>query len=296
MNKLSALCLTICLCFINNLQAEEAKQTFENKTLNANIVYADGKNFGEQVVLLLHGTLTHNGRSTYTELQQNLAKLGISSLSMNLSLGLDDRHGEYDCAVPHTHKHTDALKEIAVWQNFLKDKGVQKITLVGHSRGGNQIAWYASEHDKDPMIQKVVLIAPATGEQQSATEYQQKYGKPLAPILKQATNLTQSGKGDQLMKDVDFIYCDKTQVSAAAFVDYYTVKPQFDTPSLLKKIKKPTLVLVASEDQVVPELAQRLASVKGIKQLTIKTIDGADHFFMDLYNEDVASAIRDFMI
>lgn len=275
-------------------QAEEIKQTFNGQTVNANLVFADGKSFGDKVALLLHGTLTHNGRSNYIALQENLAKLGISTLSMNLSLGLNDRHGEYDCATPHTHKHTDALAEIGFWLNWLKQQGVKQVTLIGHSRGGNQIEWFAHEKD-NAMINKVVLLAPATGEQQSAKDYQEKYGKPLAPILKKAQDLVKAGKGQEMMKDVDFIYCEKAQVTAAAFADYYTVKPQFDTPSLLKSVKKPTLVFIASEDQFVPELAARMEPLKGTKNLTIETIDGADHFFMDLANEDVAASIAKFL-
>lgn len=275
-------------------QAEEVKQTFDGKTINANVVYADGKAFGDKVVLLLHGTLTHNARSTYTELQNNLAKLGVSSLAMNLSLGLNDRHGEYDCATPHTHKHTDALKEIGAWQTWLKEHGVKQFTLVGHSRGGNQAEWYATEHDS-PMLSKVVLLAPATKEQQSAKEYQEKYGKKLADVLKQANTLVKAGKGNELMQNVDFIYCEKTQATAAAVVDYYAVKPQFDTPTLLKKAKKPTLVLIASEDQYVPDLPARTSEFKGNKNVSTMIIDGADHFFIDLANEDAAAAIADFI-
>jgi len=275
-------------------QAEEIKQTFNGQTVNANLVFADGKSYGSQVALLLHGTLTHNGRSNYIDLQNNLAKQGISTLSMNLSLGLTDRHGEYDCATPHTHKHTDALAETKFWLNWLKQQGIKQVTLIGHSRGGNQIAWFANENDRS-MIRKVVLLAPATGEVQSAKDYQEKYGKSLEPVLKKAQDLVKAGKGSTMMKDIDFIYCEKTQVTAAAFADYYTIKPQFDTPTLLKSVKKPTLVFIASEDQFVPELAARMESLKGIKNLSIKTIDGADHFFMDLANEDVAEAIAQFV-
>lgn len=279
---------------LGNAQAEEIKQTFNGQTVNANLVFADGKSYGSQVALLLHGTLTHNARSNYLDLQNNLAKQGISTLSMNLSLGLTDRHDEYDCATPHTHKHTDALAEVKFWLNWLKQQGVQQVTLIGHSRGGNQIAWFANENDS-PMIRKVVLLAPATGEQQSAKDYQEKYDKPLAPILKKAQDLVKAGQGSVMMKDIDFIYCEKTQVTAAAFANYYTVKPQFDTPALLKSVKKPTLVFIASEDQFVPELAARMKSLSGSKNLTVETIDGADHFFMDLANEDVAASIAKFV-
>lgn len=294
MQKLSALLLSLFIGYTGITQAEEIKQTLNGQTVNANLVFADGKSYGSQVALLLHGTLTHNGRSNYIDLQNNLAKQGISTISMNLSLGLTDRHGEYDCATPHTHKHTDALAETKFWLNWLKQQGVKQVTLIGHSRGGNQIAWFANENDST-MIRNVALLAPATGEQQSAKDYQEKYGKPLAPILKKAQDLVKAGKGTEMMKDIDFIYCEKAQVTAAAFADYYTVKPQFDTPNLLKSTKKPTLLFIASEDQFVPELAARMAAVKGNKNLTIETIDGADHFFMDLANEDVAASIAKFM-
>lgn len=294
MKKLSALLFASLLSVSGLASAEDVKQTYQGKTLNANLVYADGKNYGDNVVLLLHGTLTHNGRSTYADLQNNLAKEGITSLSMNLSLGLSDRRGEYDCATPHTHKHTDAIAEVGVWMDWLKQQGVKKVSVMGHSRGGNQIAWYVSEKDSDA-INKVILLAPATGEQQSGKEYQEKYGKPLNSVLKNAKEMVKAGKGKELMKNTDFIYCEKSQVTAEAFVDYYDVKPKFDTPTVLKSIKKPTLVIVGSEDTVVPELPKRLEAIKSQKNVTITTIDGGDHFFVDLANEDVAAAVAKFI-
>lgn len=294
MKKLSAILFASLLSVSGLASAEDVKQTYQGKTLNANLVYADGKSYGDNVVLLLHGTLTHNGRSTYADLQNNLAKEGITSLSMNLSLGLSDRRGEYDCATPHTHKHTDAIAEVGVWMDWLKQQGVKKVTVMGHSRGGNQIAWYVSEKDSDS-INKVVLLAPATGEQQSGKEYQEKYGKPLNSVLKTAKDMVKAGKGKEMMKDTDFIYCEKAQVTAEAFVDYYDVKPKFDTPTVLKSIKKPTLVIVGSEDTVVPELPKRLEAIKGQKNVTMTTIDGGDHFFVDLANEDVAAAVAKFI-
>lgn len=276
------------------LQAQEIKQTHNGQTLNANLVMVDGKGYADDFVLLLHGTLTHKGRSTYTILQDNLAAQGVSSLSINLSLGLDDRQGEYDCNVPHTHKHTDALDEIGVWLDWLKKQGAHNVTLMGHSRGGNQIAWFAAERDR-AQIDKVVLITPATSEQQSPTDYQKKYDKPLSSVLNKAQKLVDKGQADQMMKNVDFIYCEKAQVTAHAFVDYYRAKPQFDTPYLIKAPTKPTLVVVASEDQAVPELPERLASLEGTPNLSIQTIDGADHFFMDFFNEDLAAAAADFI-
>lgn len=275
-------------------EVKEIKQTYNGLTLNANLVMGDQQTYADGIVLLTHGTLTHKDRSTYAQLQENLAAQGISSLAPSLSLGLNDRKGEYDCAVPHTHKHTEAIKEIGFWMDWLKQQGANSVTLMGHSRGGNQTAWFANEYDS-AQINKVVLLAPATGEQQSASEYQEKYGKPLADVLKKANALVAKGQGESLMKDTDFIYCKATQVTPNAFVDYYTVKPQFDTPTLLKTAKKPTLVIMGADDTVVADLPKKMAPLASNALIKTVTIMDADHFFLDLASEDAAAAAAEFI-
>lgn len=279
---------------LNTAQAKEVKQQFNGLTVNANLLMADGAGFADGIVLLTHGTLTHKGRSTYDQLQKNLAAEGVSSLAINLSLGLNDRQGEYDCNVAHTHKHTDALDEIDFWLNWLEKQGATQVTLMGHSRGGNQTAWFAAERDR-ALIKKVVLVAPATGEQQSAKEYQDKYGVAVDTVLAKANKLIKAGKGDTLMKDTDFIYCKKTQVTAAAFADYYTVKPQFDTPTLLKNPNKPTLVIMGSADTVVADLPEKLQPMIDAGKIETVTLEDADHFFLDFASEDMATATAEFV-
>jgi pimeloyl-ACP methyl ester carboxylesterase len=94
--------------------------------------------------------------------------------------------------------------------------------LLGHSRGGNQTAWFAAERD-DAAIKKVVLVAPQVwSEEKNSKGYQKSYNKPLAPVLAKAQKLVDAGKGDTMLKPVDFIYCPESSASAAAFVSYYT--------------------------------------------------------------------------
>lgn len=294
---LAALFISVPFMLASYAQAaemKEIKQPYNGLTVNANLMLADGKSYGDEMVLLTHGTLTHKDRSTYKQIQKNLAYNGVSSLAINLSLGLDDRHGEYDCAVPHTHKHTDALKEIGFWLDWLQSKGADKVTLMGHSRGGNQTAWYGVEHDSDA-VQGLVLIAPATGEQQSAKDYEKKYGTPLAPILEKANKLVAEGQGGTLMKDVDFIYCENAQVTAAAFADYYNPKPQFDTPTVLKNINKAVLVVMGSADTAVPDLPEKIQPLADAGKVETLMLEDADHFFLDFANEDLAAAAAEFI-
>jgi len=286
--------LLLASSFAYAAEFQEIKQSYQDITLNAKLMMADNKTFGDPIALLTHGTLTHNERSTYQQLQKNLAKQGISSLAINLSLGLNDRKGEYDCATPHTHKHTDALKEMDFWVAWLKSKGATAITLMGHSRGGNQTAWYAAEHD-NALIKNLVLIAPATGEQQSATEYETKYGKPLSGVLAKAKAMVAKGKGNDFLKNTDFIYCKKAQVTAAAFVDYYDPKPQFDTPTVLEKVNKPTLIIMGTNDTVVADLPQKIQPLADADKVQTLILEDADHFFLDFANEDIATATAEFI-
>jgi len=279
----------------NAAEIKEIKQSHNGLTVNANLMMAEGKSYGDDIVLITHGTLTHKDRSTYALLQQNLADNGVSSIAINLSLGLNDRQGEYDCNVPHTHKHTDAITEIGFWLDWLKQQGATQVTLMGHSRGGNQTAWFAAENDSD-LIKKVVLFAPATGGQQSAQEYEEKSGVPVSKVLAKANEFIQAGKGQTQMKDTDFIYCKKASVTAAAFVDYYTVNPQFHTPNLLENPKKPTLVIMGTADTVVPSLPKLMKPLADAGKIQTLMVKDADHFFLDFANEDMAAGTAEFIV
>lgn len=274
--------------------AKEIKQKYNGLTVNAKLVMADGKTLKDDVVLFTHGTLTRNDRETYANIQDLLAENGISSLAMNLSLGLNDRHGEYDCATPHTHKHTDAPKEIGFWLDWLKSQGAKKVTLMGHSRGGNQTAWFGVENN-NPMIEKMILIAPQTWDHgYMATEYKKRYGQDLSKLFKKANKLVKSGQGDTMMKNIGFIYCENTQATAEAFVDYYQDNSNMDTPTLLTKVKKPTLVVIGSADNVVADLPKKMESVNNDLVQTY-TVEDSDHFFLDLFGEELVEASVEFI-
>jgi pimeloyl-ACP methyl ester carboxylesterase len=274
--------------------AEEIKLQLENLTLNANLEKAEDWPTGP-TVLITHGTLSHNKSEIMTALQELFLENGVSSLSINLGLGLDDRLGPYDCSIPHIHKHEDAVDEIDTWLGWLKKRGVTQVILLGHSRGGNQTAWYAAEHD-DPVVKKVILVAPQTwSPEYAARNYEKNYGQPLAPVLKEAESLVSAGQPKSAMENTDFIYCKDTTASAEAMVSYYAPDPRKDTPFLLPKIKKPVLVFAGTEDQVVKGLDEKLAPVADAGDIELEVMDGADHSFRDLYAEDLVERAIEFI-
>jgi len=266
--------------------AEEIKQNFNGISVNANLVLAEGKTLNDEVVLFTHGTLTHNGREPYGAIQQLLAEQGISSIAPNLSFDVNDRHGEHDCNVLQTHQHDDAMAEIGFWLDWLKTQGTSEVILMGHSRGGNQTAWYSVENDSD-LVKKVVLIAPATWSQEAEEKgYQKSYGVELPGLLKSAQKLVDEGKGDSTLSKTNFIYCKEANVTAEAFVSYYRNDARMDTPTLLKKAVKPTLVIIGSADNVVADLTDKMAQIEN-PVVSTYVVEDADHFFLDLFTEEL---------
>lgn len=97
------------------------------------------------------------------------------------------------------------------------------------------------------------------------------------------------------MAHTGFLTCADSPVSAASFVSYYAPDPRRDTLRLIAKLPKPTLVVVAGNDEVVVGLEKQVAPLVDDKRVQMKIIDSADHFFRDLYADDAVDAIEAFL-
>lgn len=289
MSRTATFAACCALALSSTTSAEEVTLEHNGLTLNANLQLVEEQPLSGRVAMITHGTLAHNGMEIIATLQELLADEEIPSLAINLSLGLDNRHGMYDCAVPHDHKHTDAVDEINRWHQWLKDQGAAEVITIGHSRGGNQVAWYNQDHSGQSLAQ--VLIAPATWSEAGAAEnYQNRYQQPLQPLLEQAQSLSP----DKALKNTGFIYCQDSTVNAGSFANYYTPDQRFNTPTLLQQTSLPTLVLIGSEDNTVANLPEAMAEVSTAAVQSV-TIDGADHYFRDLYADEMIEHIVEFM-
>ena len=275
--------------------ATEVQIAHGGLTLNGILELADGKTMTDGAVLITHGTLAHNGMEIVQSLQGLLKDRGVSSLAITLSLGLSDRRGMYDCQVPHTHRHADAVVEIAAWVQWLKQQGARQVVLLGHSRGGNQTAWYASEQ-KDPAITRVVLVAPLVQDAQGITDgYRKGFNKDLAPVVDQARAMVAKGQGRDLMKPVDILYCAGAAATPESVLSYHAFDPHFRTPDLVARIPVPVLVVVGGADDTLPGLDRTFGPLVQPGKVEMVVVDGADHFFRDLYGEEVADAVVSFI-
>jgi pimeloyl-ACP methyl ester carboxylesterase len=276
-------------------EAEEIRLDHGGLTLNAQLDLAEGKSLKDGVVLIVHGTLAHNDMDTLKTLREVLVGRELNALAINLSLAVNDRHGMYDCKVPHRHRHLDALEEISAWMAWLEKQGAGPVVLFGHSRGGNQATRFMAERGH-ALISKLVLLAPATWDAQKAAKgYEKAHGRPLVEALAEAEARVKAGKGQEMMKGAGLLYCPGADVTAQSFVAYYRPDPRFDTPSILSELKVPALIVAGSNDTVVKDLPEKMAGKADGKRIRFEVIDGADHFFLDLFAEDVADLMESFI-
>lgn len=136
--------------------AEEINLPYQGLTLNANLSVAPGRSLSDGVVLITHGSQAHSRLELIEGLQERLLEHGRNSLAISLSLGIDNRHGLWDCSVPSQYRHEDAIGEIGAWVEWLESRGANDIILMAHSRGGSQSLQYATEQDS-AIIKSLVL-------------------------------------------------------------------------------------------------------------------------------------------
>jgi len=289
------LCGVALLAVTSGARAEEVRLKFADTTLNANLALADGKSLKDEVVLITHGTMAHNKMEIIKNLQGLLQEAGRSSLAINLALDAPEREFLLDCKKPHTHLFHDAMKEIGAWVKWLDSQGTKSVTLVGHSRGGNQTAWFTAETDH-AIVSNIVLIAPATWDQtRVANSYKKNHRRNLADVLAKAKALVDQGKPGTMMENTGLLYCRGTTVSAATFVSYYTHDARRHSPALLPRLKKPTLIIAGSDDKVVVGLDKLVPPYLNDKTQRFEVVEEAGHFFRDLYVEDVVDLIVEFL-
>jgi pimeloyl-ACP methyl ester carboxylesterase len=257
--------------------SEEVRIENGERVLNANLELAPGQTVGNGVILMLHGTLGHKDMEIMVLLQSVLQEYEFNSLAINLSFDIDDRHGFYPCDRPHTHEYNDAITELNLWVRWLEEQNVGNIVMFGHSRGANQIANYLLQEDHS--IRAGILLAPSTG------------SGSLRESVK--TNLERATR-EEWLDDVDFLHCQDARVKSTSYASYYASESQGDTPELLRNMSTPILVLSGSQDTTVPELVEMMERLDNDRVDHVQ-IDGADHFFRDLFAYDVVDAVVAFL-
>ena len=56
-------------------------------------------------------------------------------------------------------------------------------------------------------------------------------------------------------------------------------------------MRQRTLVVAAGNDAIVPDLVDAVRPMDGQGEIALRVIEGADHFFLDLYADEAADAV-----
>jgi len=288
--------LLLCLCCPDYAQAEEIKIQHKGLTLNAELKMAEGKGFKDGMVLIVHGLWAHNRMEIVQTSQQVLSNIGRSSLAINLSLGIDDRHGFLDCSVEHRHIQEDTINEIRVWIDWLKSQGVTEVVLMGHSCGANYVMVYAAER-MDPVVSHLLFLAPGTISTNTIF-FSRRFGYNFNEIMQRAQKLIDTGKGDDIMPATDFNYCPQTRVTANSFASYYS--PSSDNRfqnfvEFIPRLTVPTLITTGTADERQPEIEKNVRPYVDGKLVHLSVIEGAGHFFRDFNIEEALEAAVEFL-
>jgi pimeloyl-ACP methyl ester carboxylesterase len=289
--------MVVCAAAGHAASAEEVKIEHQGLEVLGNLDLAPGKSLkADGAVILLHDSLGHHRVELIAALQELMHARGVNTLAITLSLGLNARRGMYDCGLEQDHRSEDAREELQTWVNWLKEKGASNVVLAGHGRGGTQVAYYLAK-DADKAVKKAILIAPLAQTFTSAGgEYEERFHKPLQPVLAEAERHMAEDQANQLMENVAFLQCPQARVTAGAFIDYYGDNPNLYTPSLVPGIKVPTLIAVGNQDPLGDELS---AAISGIptdtRNVTQAVITGADSQFRDVAADHLADRMKTFL-
>ncbi len=285
-----------CLLAFTSSNAEEVRIRHNGLTLNANLEMADGKDFSDGMVLIVHGIWAHNQMEIIETSQQALLDNGRSSLAITVSLGIDDRHGFLDCNIEHRHIQDDVLGEIQAWIDWLKSKGVNSVVMMGHSRGANHVMVYAVE-SKEPMISHLLFLAPGTvGTFRDL--FKRRYGEHIHDVMLRVNKMIDAGKGDELMRNTDFILCPQASVTANTFASYYS--PAADEKfqnfvNYLPQLTVPTLITTGTADERQPDIEKNVSPYIDGKLIHLSVIEGAGHFSQDDAAEEFANIVIHFI-
>ncbi len=230
-------------------------------------------------VLIVHGTMGHKDMELIQQTQALLKENGYDSLAVNLTLNRDNRHGFMPCDVPQTHRHEDAEEEIAAWSEWLKQQGRHQLILLGHSRGGLQVAQYQAKRH-DPAVVALALLAPMAN-------------RPAATQAKAHARPTDAGKHTKPESPAKpFLHCAEAPQVSQASRESYRRNGHTSLIEVLKAIHVPVDVFVGSEDNSAGVIRlSELAADPALSGIRGHEIDGADHFFRDLYLDDVVETL-----
>ena len=277
-------------------KADALVEEFQGLRLNAELRLAKGKSLEDGVVLMIPSPLGHHRMELIVNVQDVLMQSGINTLAPSLSLKKDNRRWYINCAQEIRFTAENIFAEIDFWVDWLRQRGVRNITLLGHSLSANYVTLYMSR--SAPVVNRAIVLAPATlayGEL-GIKRYESRFKVTLKDVLARADRYIAAGKGAEPMAEkTDYYFCPQTTVTADAFVSLYRYVFSQDLPTLWGRMTKPALLVIGTNDKRSPEIVPEAKRAKESGNIEVVTIENGGHFFKGLYTDNAVEAMVRFI-
>ncbi len=286
----------------------ELVQTLTRDDLRLSGLYVSGET-SKTAVILIHGFLSDfYSHKFFHNIQENLNSQGIASVAVQTrGTGITteiikkDRNKSVWIGSLY-EKLEDAHLDISAWIEFLRAKGYNKITLLGHSLGTIKSVRYLFEGEYKDIIEKIILLAPF-----DKNGYIERFSKgKWKEHFDAAVAKTKSGQGEEVIPD----YYDDYTMSYNTYASWYSQTDlscmwdfyrsgSYEFPTL-KSIKIPTKIIVGDNDEFfyIPEFSTLESTKdtlkKNIENLDLNVIKGSGHTFVG-FEDEVVNSVVDFL-
>lgn len=247
---------------------------------------ADGAALGVDAVLLLHGAGGNFYSSTMmASLAARFVERGIAALSAN-TRGHD---GISTTTAPigrrvhgAAYEKVDACRQdVTAWLRFLRERGYQRLGLLGHSLGAVK-AIYAQAHEAHANLTWLAALSPpclAHSRFQSDPR-----GADFLEDYQNATRLVEAGRGQSLL---EIRFPMPYVVAAEGFVDKYGPEERYNFLKHIGRVVCPMVITYGSAElptsaafRDMPELAPAAAPNA---RMHVALVAGADHFYTGMH-------------
>lgn len=229
-------------------------------------IYTDGAKDKKTPILFVHGIRGFKDWGIWDLLARGFAQAGYFFVKFNHSFGGVSPENPSDISDFETFGNNNYSKEIEDWKkmidwlsaNYASILAMEKLTAIGHSRGGGTVLVAAHE---DKRIKKVVTWAAVSG-----------LDFLFYPEI----------MDEWKEKGVFYTLNTRLKVNMPLYYqiyeDYMEAYPRFDLKTICPDIQQPTLLIHCTDDAPVP-LTHPYNLHRWLPNAQLHIIEGGDHVF-----------------
>lgn len=258
-------------------------QKIELLNIEAEADYLKGDS-DKAAVLIIHGFLTTNKFHTVQAMAKSLHEEGYNVLSPTLTLNITKRKNSIKCNSVHTHTLENDVIEIEDWINWLREKGHQKIVVLGHSSGSQEILEYLMnrpQHNVDAAI--FTSLFYLNGKELGTQEAELQYARSLIE------------KNIDRPKKYSFLFCKNNYFATPqSFLSYMKLNRSYVLESM-KKLDIPSYTIMGSADKRYLSVGKNWLDELENTGTKMITVEGANHFFSSEHEFDLQDNLVEIM-